>query len=393
MKKIIKYAMFASIYFAQGAIMSFFTALNALYLQSFGLGMGKIGIIGTIGMIPFVIKIFFGMLSDKVNFFGFGNRKPYIFIGLIIQAVSLMIAPSINPAKDFWYYALLAFVMMSGMALYDTCTDGLALDTTPQEDEGFIQGFMVGGRAAGMVVVSAMLGLIVQNISWTAGFYSLAAVTILPIPMILAYRTTKTTTDSLFDWKAFRCFRQTNVIGLGVLGALYSLIIYGANQLVNPFLSETLSIEITTAGYIATVMGIGIVIGGLVGGGITSKIGQKKSVQWAMVLSIISIALLAAISNYQIAWVLVLVFGFAFGFYETVFFAVSMRITDERIAATMFSILMAVANIGTGIGLGLTGNLSEWIGFRWTFLGLAALNFLAFPLLNMIFSGKGDENC
>lgn len=392
MKKIIKYAMFASIYFAQGAIMSFFTALNALYLQSFGLGMGKIGIIGTIGMIPFVIKIFFGMLSDKVNFFGLGNRKPYIFIGLIIQAGSLMIAPTINPAKDFWYYALLAFVMMSGMALYDTCTDGLALDTTPQEEEGLIQGFMVGGRAAGMVLVSALLGLIVQNISWTTGFYSLAAITILPIPIVLAYRTKKTTIDSQFDWKAFRCFRQSNVIGLGVLGALYSLIIYGANQLVNPFLSEILSIDFTTAGYIAMVMGIGIVIGGLAGGGITSKIGQKKSVQWAMVLSIISIALLAAISNYQIAWVLVLVFGFAFGFYETVFFAVSMRITDERIAATMFSILMAVANIGTGIGLGLTGSLSEWIGFRWTFLGLAVLNFLAFPLLKMIFSGSGEEN-
>jgi PAT family beta-lactamase induction signal transducer AmpG len=77
MKKTIKYAMFAMLYFAQGSIMSFFTTLNALYLHSFGLGMGKIGIIGTIGMIPFVIKIFFGMLSDKVNFFGFGNRKPY----------------------------------------------------------------------------------------------------------------------------------------------------------------------------------------------------------------------------------------------------------------------------------------------------------------------------
>jgi PAT family beta-lactamase induction signal transducer AmpG len=304
-----------------------------------------------------------------------------------------MVAPTIDPAKDFWLNALLAFIMMSGMALYDTCTDGLALDTMPEEEEGLIQGFMAGGRAAGMVVVSAVLGLVVQNISWTAGFYSLAVVTILPVSLVLAFQKTKTTSDKLFDWKAFRCFRQPNVIGLGILGALYSFIIYSANQLVNPFLSETLSIDISTAGYIAMVMGIGIVTGGLIGGNITSKTGQKKSVQSAMVLSIFSIALLAAISNYQIAWLLVLVFGFAFGFYETVFFAISMRVTDERIAATMFSILMAVANIGTGIGLGLTGGLSEWIGFRWTFLCLAVLNILVFPLLNMIFNGKGDENC
>jgi len=32
--------------------MAYFTALNALYLQSFGLGMGKVGIIGAIGLIP-----------------------------------------------------------------------------------------------------------------------------------------------------------------------------------------------------------------------------------------------------------------------------------------------------------------------------------------------------
>ena len=111
------------------------------------------------------------------------------------------------------------------MALYDTCTDGLALDTTPEEEEGLIQGFMVGGRAAGMVVVSVMLGLVVQNISWTAGFYSLAIVTILPVPLVLAFQKTKTTSDKLFDWKAFRCFRQPNVIGLGIFGALYSFII------------------------------------------------------------------------------------------------------------------------------------------------------------------------
>jgi len=62
-----------------------------------------------------------------------------------------------------------------------------------------------------------------------------------------------------------------------------------------------------------------------------------------------------------------------------------MRLTDGRIAATMFSILMAVVNIGTGIGLGLTGFLSDITGFTTTFLILAALKFLALPLIGVIF--------
>jgi PAT family beta-lactamase induction signal transducer AmpG len=84
-------------------------------------------------------------------------------------------------------------------------------------------------------------------------------------------------------------------------------------------------------------------------------------------------------------WILVLVFGFAFGYYETVYFAISMGVTDGRIAATMFSILMAVANIGTGIGLGLTGVMADNLGFRWSFVVIALLNVLALPLMSVIF--------
>ena len=38
-----RYLMFALLYFAQGAILSYFTALNALYLLSFNLSMAQVG--------------------------------------------------------------------------------------------------------------------------------------------------------------------------------------------------------------------------------------------------------------------------------------------------------------------------------------------------------------
>ena len=388
MKKALRYSMFGLLYFAQGAIMSFFTALNAVYLQSFGLGMGAIGIIGTIAMVPFVIKIFLGMLSDKVNFLGLGFRKPYIILGLFIQAICLILVPFVNPGQNFLIYAGVAFILMMGMALYDTCTDGLALDTTPPDEEGVIQGYMVGGRAAGMVVVSALLGIIVQRISWMVGFYFLAAITLAPLPLVLLIREVERPDERLFDWSAFKSFKQTGVIALGVLGALYSFIINGASQLVNPFLTETFNIDYSVAGFIATVIGLGIVAGGLFGGRITDKIGQRKSLLNALVISLISVGMLAVITGQWMAWVLVVVFGFGFRFYETVYFAISMRITDGRIAATMFSIMMAVANIGTGIGLGVSGALAEGVGYRLTFLVLAAMNLLALPLIQLIFKKK-----
>lgn len=385
-----RYLMFALLYFAQGSIMAFFTALNALYLQSFGLDMTRIGLIGTIALIPFVIKIFFGMLSDRNNLFGLGYRKPYIILGLLIQALCLLVVPLIDPGRSFSLYAGLAFLMMAGMALYDTCTDGLALDTTPKEEEGKIQGYMVGGRAAGMVIVSALIGVTAQYLSWTAAFIFLAVITLIPLPMVLASREGERPEERLFDWKAFASFRHPAVIALGILGALYSLIINGANQLVNPFLSQSFGISLSTAGFVSTVLGLGIVFGGLAGGSITDRIGQRKSVLTALLIALVSIGLLSLIVNQWMVWILVLVFGFAFGFYETVYFAISMRVTDGRIAATMFSILMAVANIGTGIGLGITGVMADNLGFRWSFVVIALFNILALPLMGVIFPRKTE---
>ena len=353
--------------------------------------MSVIGIIGTIAMIPFVLKIFLGLLSDKINFFGLGFRKPYIFLGLIVQALYLVIVPAIDPGKNFLHYAGLAFIMMTGMALYDTCTDGLALDTTPREEEGIIQEIMVGGRAAGMVAVSALLGLIVQKFTWAAGFNFLAAVTLLPLPFLFLVKEAGKTPDRAFEWKAFRKFKELPVITLAILGALYSLIINGTNQLVNPFLAAKFSISLANAGFVATVIGLGIVAGSAVGGAITDKIGQRKSVQYALLISLLSIGLLAAINSQWIIWGIVFIFGFAFGFYETVYFAISMRLTDGRIAATMFSILVAVANIGTGIGLGLTGIMSDRLGYIPSFLILALLNLAALPMIAVIFPKHKNE--
>jgi PAT family beta-lactamase induction signal transducer AmpG len=77
-------------------------------------------------------------------------------------------------------------------------------------------------------------------------------------------------------------------------------------------------------------------------------------------------------------------FGISFGYYETIFFALSMQFTDSRIAASMFAILMAVANIGTGTSLGLTGSIAHHFGYKVAFLFLALMNLVAIPLLGLM---------
>lgn len=385
MNKALRYTLYALLYFVQGTVLSYFTALNPIYLRSHGLSMSQVGLIGTIGLLPFVIKILFGMLSDRVNLFGLGHRKPYILIGLLVQAIALVIAPLIDPNSGYALFALLAFFLMTGQALFDTCTDGLALDTTPEKEAGTVQGIMVGGRALGVVIVSGLLGWIVQKIGWSAVFWAMALLTLIPIPLTLALREQPRSTSTRFEWKAFKAFSAWPVIALALLGALYSFTINGADQIMTPFLNETFGVNELAAGLYVSVWGVGVVVGGITGGRLIDRLGVRRATLVAALLALAAIGSLALITGAGVAWVLVPAFGLAYGFYETVYFATSMQRADRRIAASMFSILMAIANIGTGIGLGVTGVLVDSLDYRITFGILAALNLLALPLIPAIF--------
>ena len=380
-KRIVRYVMFGLLYFTQGTILSYFTALNALYLLRYGVDMTRIGIMGTIALIPFVIKVFLGMLSDKVNLFGLGNRKPYIVIGLIVQIICLLVVPLIDPGANFWLYVIIAFLLQMGMALYDTCTDGLALDTTPVSEKGTIQGFMVGGRAVGVIVTASLVGLLAENVSWNAVFWCLAILTLPPFFFLRSVKEPSKAQKRTFDWKAFSAFKQTPVIGLAIIGFVFFLIIIGVNQIVNPYLQENFSISLSTAGFFTTVWGVGVVLGSVAGGWFITKLGNLKAVLTSMVIAFLAIISLAAINQLSIAWFLVALFGICYGTYQTVYFALAMEYTDPRIAATMFSILMAITNIGQGVGLGLTGFFADSLGYKTTFIIMAALNFIVLPFL------------
>ncbi len=385
LSKPLRYALFGLLYFTQGTILSYFTALNALYLLERGLTMTNVGVFSSIALIPFVIKILFGLLSDRVSPFGLGHRKPYIFIGLTVQMACLIIAPFIDPKGAYWGFVALAFVLQMGMALYDTCTDGLALDTTPADEKGTIQGIMVGGRAVGVIVTASLVGLLAERSSWQAVFWVLAGLTLLPLPLLLGIREPAQTVERNFDWKAFAAFKKAPILALAGVGFLFFLIVVGANQLINPYLEKRFDIPLSTAGLFTTVWGIGVVLGGAVGGYLIDKVGKRNGVRIAMLISLVGVLALAGIPALGWAWPIVVLFGVAYGTYQTVYFALAMAYTEPRIAASMFSILMAVTNVGQGVGLALGGLLADKIGYPPTFIVFAALNLLALPLLPVVF--------
>lgn len=389
--KTVRFTMFALLYFTQGTILGYFASLNALYMLENGLDMADVGIFSTIALIPFIIKILFGILSDKYNLFGLGHRKPYIFIGLMVQFACLIAVANINPGKNYWLYVGIAFLLQLGMAFYDTCTDGLALDITPESERGILQGFMVGGRSVGVIVAASVAGLIAQNLSWSEVFYFLAVLTLIPIPFLFFIKEIQRSPDMRFNWAAFSAFKNVKVLGVAAVGLIVFLVIVGSNQLVNPSFDAKFGINLSTAGLITTVWGIGCVGGALAGGRVMDKLGNKKALWLSVLLVIPAMVLLAVVGSRPLMWVAAGFFGIAYGLSQAIYFALAMKYTQPAIAASMYSILMAVTNIGQGIGLGVGGGLANSIGYPITFLLFGALMLLVIPFFPVLFGKRGQN--
>ncbi|MBN2547944.1 MAG: MFS transporter [Anaerolineales bacterium] len=385
--KSLRFSLFGLLYFTQGTILGYFAALNALYLLSNGLDMADVGIFASIALIPFVIKILFGMLSDRYNFFGWGHRKPYIAIGLAVQFVCLLLVTSVNPGQQYWTFVALAFILQMGMAFYDTCTDGLALDITPENEKGLLQGFMVGGRSVGVIIAASIAGIIAER-SWPGVFYFLAGLTLLPFALLFFVREAPRVSGKRFDWAAFGVFKQPAILAVSAIGLIIFLVIVGANQLINPALTEKLNISLSTAGLITTVWGVGCVAGAVGGGMVMDRIGNKAAL-WISILSVFAtLAGLAFVNTLPQAFVMAVLFGMAYGASQAIYFALAMKYTQPTIAASMYSILMAVTNVGQGIGLGVGGVMAKGLGYVATFLIFGAAMFLILPFFGVVFRKK-----
>ncbi len=387
----LRYLLFGSLYLTQGTILGYFTSLNALYLLSNGLTMTDIGIFSAIALIPFVIKIFLGILSDKVNLFGLGHRKPYIVLGLVIQTICLVVIPFINPAENYWLFVAIAFILQLGMAWYDTCTDGLALDSSSEEEESTIQSFMVGGRAIGIIVASLVTGFLAENVSWNSVFWTLAVLTLVPFILLPLVKEPKEEKEEVFNWKAFGAFKNSQILAVAGFGFVVFAAVIGANFLVNPFIEETIGISLSQAGLISTTWGIGVVIGSVIAGLIMKKLSIKNSLLIGVSVTSVFIVALSFINSLEMALIIVPIFGIGYGITQTMAFALCMRYTVAAIAASMYSILMAVTNIGQGAGMGIAGTLTDSIGFSPTFLIYALLNLMALLFLPLIFKPKNKE--
>ena len=283
------------------------------YLLSHGRTPSDVGAFGVVALLPFAIKIALGAISDRFNFLGYGHRKPYIALGLAVQALGLIALGFIEPEKQFALFLVVAFVGQLGMALYDCCTDGLAVDVVPAELMGRVQGLMGAGRSFGVVIAALAGGWVAQHLGWTSVFPLLAGLTAATALSLKVLPEPSRRQLARFSWSGFKVLAMPTTwlrLSLAMVVAALGL---GANQVMLPELQRGLGLDSATLGVLGAMWALGGLFGAVLGGRVFDQLGMRRAVLVSVLVLAGSLSALSIAPGLLGAYFLVFFFGMGFG--------------------------------------------------------------------------------
>ena len=130
----------------------------------FKLDYAAIATVTALSGLPTYLKMFTGLLSDRVPVGKFGRRKPYLIMGGVLFIPAFIVLSTISTYSVIWLSAIIlcniCFVIVDGTA------DALTVDITPDEHTSKMQGFANGGRYVGMAIGVALASALPGIVGW-----------------------------------------------------------------------------------------------------------------------------------------------------------------------------------------------------------------------------------
>jgi len=373
---------FSLLYLIQGITQSMFMVIIPIYLLEIlgSIEASTIAFLGSIIMIPFIIKIIFGALSDKYGIKKLGRRKPWILGALFFSGLVVMFLPTLvsaNPSAVVAIIILVGFFSMFGLAMSDTVIDGFILDITPKNQLGRIQGVTWGFRSVGIVLGGPVILLFMYIMPLNLIFIMLGILTIVFAIFILFvkdieeprkvnyFSNLKLIISKGENWKLFSYSFFTAIID-GVIFSVISLYVLIRAGIIA---AEGATIEMLEGdinlyepiALISSIAGGGILLGALLGGYIADLKSRRFAYYLSLVLITGSLLLLLIPVSVVILLIFVIIVGSASGWSHATFGSIASGYAREyhEVRSSYFALSASFVNFGTMLGLILTGIIFE----------------------------------
>ena len=380
-------ALAMALYALQGVVVAYLVNYNKTYMVKGGVEERLAGLVETAVLMTLVAKFVLGPLSDRFSPFGLGHRRPFIVLGLAMQSLGLLGLSLVPPGSHLAGYAAMAFLAVGGLALYDTCCDGLIVDVTPADDRVRVQGMVQVARFLATMGCTFLFGLWMKGDRIGPGrsdgvLWTCAALGLPPLVLALSIRERRGGPgEPPFDWAALGCLRRPEALVLLAFGALYGIIGLGVDFNLSRYY-QWLGYDQDGVGLFGALRYGGRAAGALLLPALKDRLGRRGELTVGILALAATTAGQALAGGSAVTGASAFAFGMANGWNDALFCVLAMEAADPRMAASTFAIFMAVSNLsvaGDALFLEAVGWLGR--GYRPVFL---LSSCLVLPLLLLV---------
>jgi SHS family lactate transporter-like MFS transporter len=255
--------------------------------KDFGVSLERMAFLTTVTLLMRPVgALIFGIWADRV-----GRRRPLIVDVIFYSLVGFACAF----APNFTWLLVLRLLYGIGMGGEWGLGAALAMEKIPAKRRGFFSGVLQQGYATGYLLAALAYLLVhsVLGLSWRWLF----ALSIIPALISLLIRARVKESEV---WQATRAkvtrvgIRQVLLNGkivrrfgyLVLLMTAFNWMSHGTQDIYPTFLKTGIGLSATAATWIAVIYNIGAIIGGTVAGGLSQRLGRRRTIVVAAVLGL-----------------------------------------------------------------------------------------------------------
>ena len=381
-------------YFFQG----FYLAAAQIYILykttgEWNLDPSFVSILNMLIGIPLYLKMFTGLLSDRVPWGKWGRRKPYLMMGAFLYIPAFVI---FSFTTDFNFLWIIAAILQAWLwVLVDGALDALACDVTPDEHMGIMNGVAGAGRCFGMVA-GALLPIIASNVfgislndaaGWSQVILFVGLCAILMTISGVLIKEPPITREELIPIKILfkKSFSKEQWWGFIFILALVGC--GGATNALKNNLIPGLGLSVEELSFFTIAYYSAGIPGSIMAGKLSDKLGHKRTIYISLMLFWVMLTPWILITS-GTPLPIILLATFIIGAFDSMVFVCSARtamaLTNPELGGFMYSTYMSFHNFGGAIGFFVIGRFYPFFGYPIAWFFAIPFSILAVMLLPKI---------
>jgi predicted MFS family arabinose efflux permease len=349
----------AVFYFLQGLFLAGIGAYGTVRMAEWAIPLTQQATLTALTGIPAFLKMFIGLLTDRVVIGKWGRRKPYLILGVLLAVPSYIVYLT---TRNFTGLLIGQTLAVLAWAFADTTLDALTVDITPKEHHSRMQSSAQGGRYLGMAIGAGIVPVLGPIIGWMTVIIIIGMFGILMPITALIIREGKITPMDLKGGMALGHMMKVVFTSKAVwVGILISIFMFGgisANLVGNYVLSNFHwaddPFKLKWYGIASTIGTLGIMIGAMAGGTLFRRykftlraVGIFTGV--FILLNLPYLLFEANPDNVYLYTTAAFLRNIGYGIMVITTYTIVMRVSMPSVEGFSFALMTSVMNIGTAV--------------------------------------------